>query len=46
MRLCLRTIVLVYVLEVLYLTLLAVDHRQDLRHFRKVVTCMFRELRR
>jgi hypothetical protein len=45
-RVCLRTIALVYLLEASYLVLLAVDHRQDVREFRKVVRYMVQEYRR
>lgn len=46
MRLCLRTVALVYLLEVGYLVLTAVDHRQDVREFRRVLRHMVGEFRR
>jgi hypothetical protein len=41
-----RTILLVYVLELVYLGLLFVDHTKDARHMRDVVGHMAREYRK
>jgi len=42
--LCLRTVTLVYLLEVTYLGLLVHDHRRDVHQFRCVLNEMWRDL--